>query len=109
MLPLLPNWRVPGFIRRCDVICYLNRNFVIPKHTPVIPREVMACGRCLVVSEEVRQIGWYRDSLRNGETCLAVADPRDIDGLAAVLRRAVSDPGLTKRIDGAAYLEAKSM
>ena len=51
-IPFLPNWRVPEFIRRCEIVCCLENRFPIP-HAPIVAAEVMACGVCLVGSEEV--------------------------------------------------------
>src|SRR5262249_7929548 len=46
LLPFVPPWRVPSFIRCCTAVCFLERNFPISMHAPVVPREVLACGTC---------------------------------------------------------------
>lgn len=50
LLPFLPHWQIPNLIRTCTAICFLERDFPIKIHTPTIPREVFACGTCLIVS-----------------------------------------------------------
>ena len=49
-IPFLPHWRVPDFIRACIAVCCLEQNFPIKFHDPVVAREVMLCGGCLIAS-----------------------------------------------------------
>jgi len=44
ILPFLPNWRVPEFIRACTAVCFLERGFRVAIHAPMVAREVLACG-----------------------------------------------------------------
>jgi hypothetical protein len=91
-LPFLPHWRVPGFLRACTAVCFLERRFPIAIHTPGIPREVLACGTCAVVSKEIADKQRFRSLLRDGENAFVVKDPSDIEDLAHVLQTVVSDP-----------------
>ena len=52
-LPFLPHWRVPSFLRACNVVCVLERGFPIASHAPGTPLEVLACGTPLLVSAEI--------------------------------------------------------
>src|SRR6202007_790418 len=52
-LPFLPHGRVPEFIRRCLAICCLEQDFPITFHSPIIAREVLTCGACLIGSAEI--------------------------------------------------------
>ena len=52
-IPFLPHWRVPDFIRACIAVCCLEQNFPIKFHDPVVAREVMLCGGCLIASAEL--------------------------------------------------------
>lgn len=104
LLPLLPNWRIPEFLRRCHAVCYLNRDFPIEGHTPVIPLEVAACGTCLIISEEVRGKRVFNRYLRDLQTCIAVRDPRDTPELASRLRLVLDDPVLATRIGASAHV-----
>ena len=47
-IPFLPHWRVPEFLRGCLAVCCLEQGFPIEFHAPMIPREVLLCGTCLV-------------------------------------------------------------
>jgi glycosyltransferase involved in cell wall biosynthesis len=97
-LPFLPSWRVPGFIRACTAVCFLERDFPIAIHGPTIPREVLACGTCLVVSGEIADKNQYPTPLRHLEDAVVVVDPRDHAELAACLRLVVERPDLATEI-----------
>jgi len=108
-LPFLPNWQVPSFIRSCMAICYLERKWPMPFHTVIVPREVMACGRCLIISEEARSRSWYSNPLTHMETCLAVEDPTDVELLASRLRFVLERNQAIEDIGHNAYLASSLM
>lgn len=92
LLPMLPNWKVPAFLSTCAAVCFLERDFPVAIHGPIIPREVFACGRCLVLSGEIAFKQRYRDRLSPGENVLIVQDPKDHAELSAVLRSVLESP-----------------
>ena len=98
ILPFLPNWRVPEFIRACAAVCFLERDFPIAIHGSTIPEEILACGTCLIVSKEIADKRGNREQLESGAGLVVVSDPRDTDELAHVLRRVVDDPAWARRI-----------
>jgi glycosyltransferase involved in cell wall biosynthesis len=100
-LPFVPHWRVPEFIKRCDVVCFLERDFSIPIHHPAIATEVMLCETCLVISDEIAAKQRYKSALKDGEN-IVVVDPRNIGVLAAKIHPVLADPGLARRIGAAA-------
>ena len=100
VLPMLPNWSVPSFIRACTAVCFLERDFPVAVHGPIIPREVFACGTCLVLSGEIADKQRYRDRLLSGDNVLVVDDPRDRAALAATLRSVIASPVQTAAIGG---------
>ena len=91
-IPFLPNWRVPEFLRGCLAVCCLEQNFPIFFHAPIMPREVLLCGACLVGSTEIiRKLpGYARLPDRYG--CAAIPDVEDVDALAWRLAAIVRDP-----------------
>jgi hypothetical protein len=93
LLPFLPHWRVPAFIRRCTAVAFLERDFPVAIHRPVVPREVLACGTCLVLSGEIHRKQHGLDGLADGDTMLLVPNPKDHASLATTLRRIVAAPG----------------
>jgi glycosyltransferase involved in cell wall biosynthesis len=91
-IPFLPHWRVPEFLRGCLAVCCLEQDFPIGFHSPIVPREVLLCGTCLVGSTEViRKLPGY-EGLPHGYGCVAVPDVNDIGALSARLASIASDP-----------------
>jgi glycosyltransferase involved in cell wall biosynthesis len=91
-IPFVPHWRVPEFLRGCLAVCCLEQDFPIVFHTPVMPREALLCGGCLVGSTEViRKLRAY-GRLVHGYGCVAIEDVNDIDLLSARLAEIVRDP-----------------
>jgi glycosyltransferase involved in cell wall biosynthesis len=91
-LPFLPHWRMPEFIRRCLAVCCLEQNFPIPFHAPIIPREVLLCGGCLVGTTEVLRKLPSAGRLVHGYNCVAVEDSRDTRTLSAKIAAILDDP-----------------
>jgi glycosyltransferase involved in cell wall biosynthesis len=91
VLPLLAPWRIPSFLRRCNIICYLEHDFPIAFHTPLIPREVLASGACLVLSNEIAEKQMFKDSLVTRKNAVVIPDPRMTAYLADQLRGLLED------------------
>jgi glycosyltransferase involved in cell wall biosynthesis len=91
-IPFLPHWRVPEFLRSCLAVCCLEQDFPIIFHSPVIAREVLTCGTCLVGSTEVIRKLPDHERVPDGYGCVAIADVQDIEALSARLAAIVSDP-----------------
>jgi glycosyltransferase involved in cell wall biosynthesis len=91
-LPFLAPWRIPSLIRACTAVCFLERDFPIRMHSPIVPREVLACGTCLIVSLEIAAKQHFRERLIHGRNVLVVRDPRDVAELSELLRDVVSKP-----------------
>jgi glycosyltransferase involved in cell wall biosynthesis len=97
-LPFVPHWRVPEFLRGCLAVCCLEQNFPIGIHSPIIPREVLMSGTCLVGSTEViRKLPSY-DRLPHGYGCLAIEDVDNIEVLSAQLGMIADNPGAAAAI-----------
>jgi glycosyltransferase involved in cell wall biosynthesis len=92
-LPFLPHWRVPEFLRGCLAVCCLEQGFPITFHTPIIPREVLVAGTCLVGSTEVLRKLPGHGRLIDGYGCVAVKDVTDSGALARQLAAIATDPG----------------
>jgi len=91
-LPFIPHWRVPEFLRGCLAVCCLEQDFPIGIHSPIIPREVLMSGTCLVGSTEViRKLPSY-ERLPHGYGCIAIEDVDDIDMLSAGLGMIADNP-----------------
>jgi glycosyltransferase involved in cell wall biosynthesis len=97
LLPFLPHWYVPNFIRACTAVCFLERGFPIGIHLPAVPHEVFACGTALVLSREIAANGQYAKALADGENVF-LAEPRDPEQLAMVLRGCITDPARSRAV-----------
>jgi glycosyltransferase involved in cell wall biosynthesis len=91
-IPFLPHWRVPEFLRSCLAVCCLEQDFPIMAHTPVIAREVLTCGTCLVGSTEMIRKLPDHTRLANGYGCVAIEDVHDIENLSGRLAAIAGDP-----------------
>jgi glycosyltransferase involved in cell wall biosynthesis len=92
-LPFLPHWRVPEFLRGCLAVCCLEQGFPITFHMPIIPREVLLAGTCLVGSTEVLRKLPGHGRLIHGYGCIAMNDVTDTAALARQLAALATDPG----------------
>jgi glycosyltransferase involved in cell wall biosynthesis len=97
LLPFIPHWRIPAFLRACTAVCFLERDFPIKLHAPQVPREAVACGTCLILSQEILEKQPDRARFRDGHNVLVV-EPRDAHALDAALRRALAGPDEAREI-----------
>lgn len=102
ILPFMPHWKVPSFLAACDAVAFLERDFPIDIHRPTVPREILACGRCLIVSEEVADYQSYAHLLDDGVNHLR-ADPHDTEALAALIEPILRDPARAREIGRNGY------
>jgi len=95
-LGFVPPWKVPSIIRRSTCVVTPERDFPVIQHTPILPREVLACGGCLILStelyEKLKRIGFY-----NKENCFIV-DPKNISDFRKTLELILENPELRETI-----------
>jgi glycosyltransferase involved in cell wall biosynthesis len=91
-IPFVPHWRVPEFLRGCDVACCLEQDFPITAHNPVIALEVMATGTTVLLSHEIAAKQPERQRLAHGYNCWIVRDTNDHEEIAECLARALAEP-----------------
>jgi glycosyltransferase involved in cell wall biosynthesis len=92
VLPFLPPWRIPSFLRACSVVCFLEHQFPITFHTSSIPREILSTGRCLVCSDEMARKLYFGQNLVDGVNVNLVSDPGNLADLTQRLMSLVQDP-----------------
>jgi glycosyltransferase involved in cell wall biosynthesis len=102
-IPFLPHWRVPQFLRGCLAVCCLEQDFPIEIHTPIVVREVLLCGRCLIASTELLEKLPHHDRLPDGYGCVAVEDVNDVGELSRRLAAIVDDPEPTAAVGRRGY------
>jgi glycosyltransferase involved in cell wall biosynthesis len=97
-LPFLAPWRVPGFIRACTAVCFLEHDFAVVQHTPAVAAEVLVCGTALIVSAEVAAKQAFFPLLSNGNNLFLVENPADHAALADVIADVAADPVGTRAV-----------
>jgi len=95
-LGFVPPWKIPSIIKLSTCVVVPEREFPIQYHTPILPREVMSVGKCLLLSRELCNKGCYRD-LVDGESVLLI-DPKDIKQFRGTIKRVMKNPSTTRKI-----------
>lgn len=98
LLPFLPHWHVPAFLRACTAVCCLERRFPIAGHVPVRLRECFAVGAAVVASRELAAKEHRYADFDDGTNVFLVENPEDDDELGGVLRRVVADPDRARSV-----------
>lgn len=96
ILPPVAPWHVPSFIRACDAVAFLENRFPIAIHGPQVPREVIACGRPLILSGEIFDKLFFRGQLVSGANVAIVHDPDNRADLAIVVRSVLENDSMRK-------------
>ena len=92
-IPFVPHWRVPEFLRSCLAVCCLEQDFPISIHSPIVPLEVLLCGRCLLGSTEVIRKLPGHERLPDRYGCIAVKDVKRRRGSEPATRSNRAEPG----------------
>lgn len=91
-VPFQPHWRVPEFIRRCFAVCSLEQDFPITLHRPLVAREILACGGCLIASTEILGKLPVPERLVDGFNCVAIEDTKNGTELAGMMAAVLRHP-----------------
>lgn len=97
----VPPWRIPSIIKLSTCVVVPEREFPIESHIPILPREVMAVGKCLILSEELYNKQCY-GNLTNGENVLLI-DPKNANEFRRVIMDVIEHPDTALRIGQNAY------
>lgn len=103
----LPPWKIPAVIKRSTCVVVLEHDFPIKQHSPILPREVMAVGKCLILSEEIYNKGIYQTACN--ERCLIVVNPKDIQQLKEKLENIIRKPSYAEEIGQNAFKFSKKI
>ncbi len=100
-LNFLPPWEIPSVIKLSACVALPERQFPIEYHIPILPKEVMAVGKCLVLGKEIAYKQYYGD-LVDRENVLLV-DPKNIFDFRNVLEFVIRNPETVDEIGRKAY------
>ncbi len=91
LLPPVPPWRIPEFIAACDAVFFLETDFPITFHNPRVPREVLAQGKCLILSiDQVDRLGFGNALVPDKNVCMV--DINDHDDMLEKIRNLIDEP-----------------
>lgn len=98
VLPPIPPWKIPGFIKAADIACFLENDFPITFHAPSLVREILASGRTLLCTEEMASKSIFSADLAHDKNVALIAGPDLVSGTTEAIRRLVIDPELRQTI-----------
>jgi len=104
-LGFVPPWKIPSIIKLSTCVVLPEREFPIQYHKPILPREVMAVGKCLILSKELYNKRCY-GNLINGENVLLV-DPKDVKEFRKIIEKVIIQPDTASKIGQNAYKLAR--
>ncbi len=101
-LDFLPPWKIPGLLKRLACLVYLEDRFPFA-HYPVIPREAMAVGTCVIMNNESHRV-LFQGNPTEGSAALAV-NPANILQFRRLLESVLVTPGYAEEtgFQGLAY------
>jgi glycosyltransferase involved in cell wall biosynthesis len=99
--PFVAPWKMPGMIRASRCVVMPEHHFPVPAHSPILPREVLACGTCLVLSDELRAKA-AGGAIVGGEHAVCVR-PGATERFARTLELLVREEETAKRIGKAGH------
>jgi glycosyltransferase involved in cell wall biosynthesis len=105
--PFVPPWKMPGIIRASRCVVMPEHHFPVKAHSPILPREVLACGTCLVLSEELRA-KVAGGSILDGEQAFVVR-PEDTYDLARKLETVVRDAEFAQKLGKSGYALSRKL
>jgi glycosyltransferase involved in cell wall biosynthesis len=100
-LNFFPPWEIPSIIKLSTCVVIPEREFPIQYHVPILPKEVMAVGRCMILGREIAFNQFYGD-LIDKENVLLI-NPKDIPNFKATIEFVVCNPLEVEKIGIKAY------
>lgn len=106
-LNFLPPWKIPSVIKLSTCVVVPERDFPIQYHIPILPKEVMAVGKCLIMGKEIAYNHYY-GVLVDKENVLLV-DPKNIPAFRNVIEFVLRNPAEVAEIGNKAYETSKAI
>ncbi len=100
-LGFVPPWKIPSIIKLSTCVVVPEREFPIQHHSPILPREVMAVGKCLILSKELYSKQCY-GNLVDRENVLLI-NPKNIKQFRTIIEDVIRHPDIALRIGQNAY------
>jgi glycosyltransferase involved in cell wall biosynthesis len=106
-LNFLPPWKIPSVIKLSTCVVLPERDFPVKYHVPILPKEVMSVGKCLILGKEIAYNQYY-GNLIDKENVLLV-DPKNIPGFRDLIEFVIRNPAEVDEIGRKAYETSKTI
>lgn len=106
-IDFVPPWKIPCIIKRSTCVVVPERDFPVVQHTPILPREVMAVGKCVILSEEL--YNKRRATEIQDEQNMLVVNPKDIEQFKRTLEKVIKHPDYAEKIGQQARLVSEKI
>lgn len=103
----VPPWKIPSIIKRSTCVVIPERDFPVVQHTPILPREVMAVGKCMILSDEL--YNKRRSAEIQDEQNVLVVNPKNIEQFKELLERVIKNPADAEKIGQQARLVSEKI
>jgi glycosyltransferase involved in cell wall biosynthesis len=97
-LDFLPPWQIPSVLKACTCAIALEKETspVLKYHTPSLPAEALATGRCVLMSDSLHKKVPY-SNFKNGKEVLVV-DPNNTEKIREMLEMLIKNLDLANNI-----------
>lgn len=96
LLPPIHPQCIPGVLRNFDATMFLEHDFPIEHHTPLVPREILATSSALLCSAEIANKVAFARSLVDTKNYFQIADVKDTVNLTQKLTQLIDNPDLVR-------------
>ena len=103
----VPPWKIPSIIKRSTCVVIPERDFPVVQHTPILPREVMAVGKCMILSNEL--YAKRRSQDMQDEENVLVVNPKNIEDFKRKLEKVIKQPEHAEKIGQGASIVSKKI
>lgn len=102
-LNFVPPWQIPSILQVSTCIVALEKinSPILKYHTPTLPAEALAIGKCVLMSEALHEKNPY-NKLENEKEILTV-DPNNTKQIREILERLIKNPEIANNIGLGGY------
>ena len=102
-LNFLPPWQIPSVLKSCICVVALEKDTspILKYHSPSLPAEALATGRCVLMSDPLHKKVPY-NNLKNGKEVLVV-DPNNTEKIREMLEMLIKNPAIASTIGNNSY------
>ena len=92
----VPPWKVPSIMKMSTCVVVPEHDFPVANHASTIPAEVMAVGKCLILSNDIYKKKSYLDLVDRDN--ILIVDPKNIMQFRAIIENTIKNVAEAERI-----------